>query len=318
MLMWVLQTEMRGLINEADELEQIERRAAEQDTRGVANIRRRIEHALERLEQATGPIAKLEMEELAKGVAQLTDQSADLVRRIEAIIHEADVEREKFVYLAGIGLMTEFIFHELERAVAHTMELLSQGGLRQATLDSLAQQLKTLHKRIAAFDELTGEKRQSKSTFDLADLIDTVLSNHAREFERHGIRLTFKRPDRPFLVKAVRGMIIQILENLIANASYWLKQQKRYEADFRPRLSITFNIANRCLEVEDNGPGVTEDRRERIFQPFVTTKPTGQGRGLGLYISRELAQYHGWKLYMDEVIGRSRKGRINTFVLDMG
>ena len=43
------------------------------------------------------------------------------------------------------------------------------------------------------------------------------------------------------------------------------------------------------LTIEDNGPGVTEDRREHIFQPFISNKPAGQGRGLGLYIARELA-----------------------------
>ena len=63
-----------------------------------------------------------------------------------------------------------------------------------------------------------------------------------------------------------------------------------------------------------------EDRRERIFQPFITTKPTGQGRGLGLYIARDMAEYHGWRLYMDDDIGRTpfREGRTNMFVLDMG
>src|SRR3546814_12813863 len=76
------------------------------------------------------------------------------------------------------------------------MDLLSRGSLRQATIESLKEQLKTLHKRIAAFDELTGEKRQSKSTFDMAELVDDVLSNHAREFERHGIQLRLSRPDR--------------------------------------------------------------------------------------------------------------------------
>lgn len=189
------------------------------------------------------------------------------------------------------------------------MELLSGGSLRQATIDSLREQLKTLHKRIAAFDELTGEKRQSKSTFDLADLVDELLSNHCREFERHGIAVTFERPDAPFMVKAVRGMVIQILENLIVNAAYWLKQQKRFEPGFAPRLAIVLDAADRSLTVEDNGPGVTDDRRERIFQPFITSKPTGQGRGLGLYIARELAEYHKWKLTMDTDVGRIRNLR---------
>src|SRR3546814_8491663 len=112
-------------------------------------------------------------------------------------------------------LMTEFIFHELERAVAHTMDLLSRGSLRQATIESLKEQLKTLHKRISAFDELTGEKRQSKSTFDMAELVDDVLSNHAREFERHGIQLRLSRPDSPMPVKAVKGMVIQTPAHLV-------------------------------------------------------------------------------------------------------
>ena len=317
-LMWVVHTELRGLINDADEIEFIERRAAEQDTQKVSDTQKRVQKALLMLREVVGDAAADEMSEVAKGVEQLTSQSASLVDRIEKIVSEADQDREKFVYLAGIGLMTEFIFHELERAVGHTMELLSGGSLRQATIDSLREQLKTLHKRIAAFDELTGEKRQSKSTFDLAQLIDDVLSNHVREFERHGIAVYFERPDRPFTIKAVRGMVIQILENLVVNSAYWLKQQKRFEPGFSPRLEIVLDAADRSVTVQDNGPGVTEDRRERIFQPFITSKPTGQGRGLGLYIARELAEYHKWKLAMDTNVGRIRKGRVNMFVLDMG
>ena len=193
-----------------------------------------------------------------------------------------------------------------------------EGSLRQSTIDSLREQLKTLQKRISAFDELTGEKRQSKSKFDIADLVDEVLSNHEKEFARHGIAVHFERPDRPMIVHAVRGMLIQILENLIVNAAYWLKQQKRYENGFAPRISVVLDADDKTLAVEDNGPGVTEDRKERIFQPFITSKPTGQGRGLGLYISRELTEYHKWRLYMDAEVGRIRKGRLNMFVLDMG
>ncbi len=113
-------------------------------------------------------------------------------------------------------------------------------------------------------------------------------------------------------------MIIQILKNLIVNAAYWLKQQKQYEPSFKPRLELILNPNDECLTIEDNGTGVPIDRRERIFQPFITTKPVGQGRCLGLYISRDLAEYHGWKLQMDGEEGRIRSGRINMFVLDMG
>ena len=307
-LMWVVHIGIRGLINEADGIELIERRAAEQDTKTISNARKRVDTALQRLRKHVGPDAADKVDALSESVARLTAQSESLIKRIEAVIEEADEEREKFVYLAGVGLMTEFIFHELERAVSYTIDVISRGAMRETTIDSLRDQLTTLHKRIAAFDELTGEKRQRKSSFDLVELVGHILANHAREFERHGITVRFERPPHSFVIKSVRGMIIQILENLIVNAAYWLKQQKRFESDFEPSLTLVIDTESRRLTVEDNGPGVPEDQRERIFQPFITTKPAGQGRGLGLYISREMAEYHGWQLYMDDEVGRVREG----------
>lgn len=317
-LTWIVQIEMRGLINEADQLELFERREAEKDTGKVSLIQKRVDAALVRLRQRVGDSAEKEIDVLAREVTSLAKQSFDLVKRIEAVIDEADEEREKFVYLAGIGLMTEFIFHELERAVSYTMDVISRGALQKTTIDSLKEQLKTLHKRIAAFDELTGEKRQRKSSFDLGVLIDQTLQNHVREFDRHGIVARFEHLSSPFVVKAVRGMVIQILENLIINSAYWLKQQKQYEPDFVPNLTVSIDSDKKTLTFTDNGPGVLADRCEHIFQPFITTKPPGQGRGLGLYISREMAEYHGWKLYMEDEIGHVREGRINTFILQMG
>jgi signal transduction histidine kinase len=233
-------------------------------------------------------------------------------------VEQSEDDRDKFVYLAGIGLMTEFIFHELDRSVRHTMRVLStaRGTQQQAAMRALDDQLVTLQKRVSAFDELSGERRQSKSNFDVAEVIGIVLDSHVNQFERHGIEVV--RPEGQHLtVKAVRGMLVQILENLIANSVYWLKLQKEYQEGFKPRMWIELDAALGTLTVEDNGPGVDPSRRETIFQPFITSKPPGQGRGLGLYISRELAQYNGWNLHMDEERGRQRDGRLNMFVLEM-
>ena len=58
------------------------------------------------------------------------------------------------------------------------------------------------------------------------------------------------------------------------------------------------------------------ERAEKIFEPFVTSKPPGQGKGLGLYISREMAKYHDWNLSLslDEL---NEDERSSTFVLEM-
>lgn len=245
------------------------------------------------------------------------EQCASLVGRVDEAVKEVTEEREKFVYLAGIGLMTEFIFHELDRSVGHTLRLLGETRRDDsgASLRSLETQLQTLQKRISAFDELTGEKRQSKATFDLADVVNDVLASHRDEFARHGIELETEIV--VWRVKANRGMVIQILESLLANSVYWLKQQAKYETGFKPRLWVRVDSSERVMTVEDNGPGVAPERRELIFQPFITSRPASQGRGLGLYISRELAHHHDWQLQLDADVGRQRRGRLSRFVLDM-
>ncbi|WP_426437035.1 hypothetical protein [Bradyrhizobium genosp. P] len=116
-----------------------------------------------------------------------------MVGKTNDAIDDSVEEREQFVHLAGIGLTTEFIFHELDRAVGHTIELLADldGRSQKSALEALEVQLHTLQKRVAAFDELAGEKRQTKSTFDLGDAVRLVLENHENQFRRHSIKVHF-------------------------------------------------------------------------------------------------------------------------------
>jgi signal transduction histidine kinase len=259
-----------------------------------------------------------ELVEIEGTAKKLRTEALGVLKQLDKVQAQAGEDREKFIYLAGVGLMTEFIFHELERAVTHTMSLISDLGSSEPVVATLKDQLQTLYKRIAAFDEMTGEKRQTKSRFDLRDLLREISANHEREFSRHGITVVLKLPDAPFMIRAVRGMVIQIVENLIVNASYWLKRQSEYEDGFEPMLTIILDAGNRQLRIEDNGPGIPFTRRERIFQPFVTTKPSGMGKGLGLYIARDMAEYHDWTLQAEAKPGRVRPKRVNGFVLQIG
>ena len=129
-----------------------------------------------------------------------------------------------------------------------------------------------------------------------------------REFARHEIDLVLDLPEGGFTIRAVRGMVIQILENLVVNAAYWLKRQVEYEDGFMPQLAVTVDEDRRCMVVQDNGPGVPVSRKERIFQPFVTTKPSGMGKGLGLFIARDMAEYHDWSLQTESKPG----GRVSV------
>lgn len=314
---WLLHSELRQLINDADAEERLSRKQAERLAHSFRETEKLVRASLEELKRRVEAGERALVDTLGRQVSLMADQCDALVSGTEKVIKETVDDREKFVELAGIGLMTEFIFHELDRSVGHTLRILKDAPTPQSgSLSALSDQLVTLQKRVAAFDELAGERRQVKSTFDLAAVVRLVIDNHKAEFARHRIQAHFGVA-QPVMIKAVRGMVIQILENLVANSTFWLKQQARYEDGFEPQIWFDIDTDTLSLSIEDNGPGVDPARREAIFEPFVSSKPPGQGRGLGLYISRELAQYHGWQLYLDATEGRQRRGRLNMFVLDM-
>ena len=121
------------------------------------------------------------------------------------------------------------------------------------------------------------------------------------------------------MVRAVPGMVIQILENLIVNAGYWLREQKRYESDFSPTLTVSIDARRQNPDGPRQRPG-GDRRKERADLPAIRDLQAlrGSGGGWASTFHARMAEYHGWKLYMDDDVGRVREGRLNSFVLDMG
>ena len=69
-----------------------------------------------------------EFNEVVATARTLREEAFDVLNRLDEVERQSAEDREQFVYLAGLGLMTEFIFHELERAVSHTMRVISEVG----------------------------------------------------------------------------------------------------------------------------------------------------------------------------------------------
>lgn len=151
---------------------------------------------------------------------------------------------------------------------------------------------------------------------DLIGIVDYVLESHAAQFERHGITLDFRRPREPVIAFIIEGHVVQILENLIVNSVYWLDIYQEDHKRFEPRISVKLLDDPPRLRLSDNGPGIPASRREVVFEPFFSTKPTAANRrsGLGLYVARQNAEMLGGTL---ELIDQSavHEGRYNTFEL---
>jgi len=100
----------------------------------------------------------------------------------------------------------------------------------------------------------------------------------------------------------------RVFMNLFGNGFYATSKRARDNGggSFRPVLSVRTREADDGVEVRvrDNGTGIPTDIKDKLFQPFFTTKPTGEGTGLGLSISYEIVtQQHGGTITVDSEVG---------------
>jgi signal transduction histidine kinase len=114
-------------------------------------------------------------------------------------------------------------------------------------------------------------------------------------------------------IKAVPQELGRVLLNLYNNAFYAVNE-KSGASGFEPkvRLSTTRLGDNILIAVQDNGKGIPDKVKAKIFQPFFTTKPTGQGTGLGLSLSYDIVKSHGGEFRVD-----SKEGEGTSFIIQL-
>src|SRR6187431_2727140 len=109
--------------------------------------------------------------------------------------------------------------------------------------------------------------------------------------------------------------ISRVILNLINNAFYAVDEKKKQiGAEYDPTVSVSTKKNNGKIEisVKDNGNGIPQKALDKIFQPFFTTKPTGQGTGLGLSLSYDIVKAHGGELKV-----KTKEGEGSEFIIEL-
>jgi signal transduction histidine kinase len=107
----------------------------------------------------------------------------------------------------------------------------------------------------------------------------------------------------------------RVILNLITNAFYAVAEKKKQQPeDYEPTVSVSTKKLNGKVEVsvKDNGNGIPQKVLDKIFQPFFTTKPTGQGTGLGLSLSYDIVKAHGGELKVE-----TKEGKGAEFIIQL-
>ncbi len=193
--------------------------------------------------------------------------------------------------LAGLGMAVEKASHD-----ALTLLSKMRGNIKDfrvkaknqdykneellALLNELDENLNFVYDEMQVIQPLFKNQRKAIQDISVYESIEKVVKYFRREIEgKISVKII---KDNDIIVKTNRGLILQILINLIDNAVYWVNKNETKGKE----ISIKLNTENNSLIISDNGPGIREDVISFIFSEFFSLK--SDGRGLGLYIIKEI------------------------------
>jgi signal transduction histidine kinase len=318
----VLQHIIQGLL--WDHLRDVEKRYKNQpidlgDVRQeVEKLETRARSAIKRIRTVVPKTHLAAIEDLEQAFLEFRE----LADRAQSRILEVEQDSRQMVQMAGVGLMVEVVAHELARASENTLQTLETLRTKdvpdeiKARLDTLRSEMRSVSKRLRILDPLSIAGRQRSEIFDLAELVEDVKSAHTAQFTRQRLRFEVDKPKVPIRIRAVKGMIVQILENLISNSVYWTQLRAAREAQYVPTIHVRIEDNPVTLHFNDNGRGVSQANREKVFRPFWSLKEKTKRRGLGLFIARECATYLGGTLILSDLADKET-GRLHEFVLEL-
>src|SRR6185437_5507065 len=275
--------------------------------------------------------------------ARLFESVDARTRELASSLDELRTAQDRLVQtekLASLGQLTAGIAHEIKNPLnfvnnfsALSAELVGElndalsdvhlDKIKRKELDEIAQMLKDNLEKVVQHGkradsivknmlqhsrEGSGEHRPA----DINAIVDESLNlaYHGARAEKAGFSIALQRDLDPSVGMAdvYPQEITRVLLNLISNAFDATTKRKVEIGDgFEPILSATTrNLGDKVeIRIRDNGTGIREEVKEKIFNPFFTTKPSGEGTGLGLSISHDIiVKQHGGSIDVDTEPGK--------------
>jgi signal transduction histidine kinase len=228
--------------------------------------------------------------------------------------------------MASLGELTAGIAHEIQNPlnfvnnfsevstelVDEMNEEIQKGNLedaQQIAADLKENLSKINHHGKRAGDIVRGMLQHSRSSSGQKEPTDiNALADEYLRLAYHGLRAKDKSFNATMntdfdpsigLVNIIPQDIGRVILNLITNAFYVVAEKKKSGIEnYHPTVSVSTkkNSGKILISVKDNGNGIPSKVIDKIFQPFFTTKPTGQGTGLGLSLSYDIVKAHGGEL----------------------
>jgi two-component system sensor histidine kinase PhcS len=216
------------------------------------------------------------------------------------------LQREK---MAAIGTLSAGLLHELNNPVNYSLMAINMGltspavegdALLKESLVDAREGMQRIQNIVSDLKTFAYQKpgQDSQRLFLLENAVRSALRLAGHELK--GIEVKVDMPQDTHVI-GDEPAIIGVLINLFSNAAHAVLAAKREV----PRIDVRVaqNGQRLCISVRDNGHGIAEENRERVFEPFFTTRDVGAGLGLGLSVSYGIVQRHGGTLAVESETG---------------
>lgn len=214
---------------------------------------------------------------------------------------------------AAIGQLAGGIAHEINNPLAiirGKLQILSQEiSQNKASPERLQTQLESIIKTTTRISRITQSMltlartdRGNTTIFRATEILSDTISIVQESFNKYGINLKIDHAPGigDLTLEGAVGPLQQVLMNLLSNARDALVDQQKGSDGTKGELWIKIKTYLKeqylVIQVEDNGPGVPSEIKDRIMEPFFTTKEIGKGTGLGLSLSKSIMETFGGKL----------------------
>jgi two-component system, NtrC family, sensor kinase len=294
----------------------------------------------EKVKRTTAILLEETIEELEQKRKAIEETNAALTQSLEDL-KAAQAQLIQSEKMASLGELTAGIAHEIQNPlnfvnnfsevsnelIDEMKEELAAGNTTFALeiADDLKENLSKINIHGKRADAIVkGMLEHSRS--HKGEKVPTDLNALAGEFLRlsyHGLRAKDKSFNSDFLldldpnlpnVDVVASDIGRVILNLVNNAFYAVDEKSK-TSPTNPNYTPTVSVSSKYslleggeggvveLSIQDNGSGIPEHIKEKIFQPFFTTKPTGSGTGLGLSLSYDIVKAHGGEILIESQVG---------------
>jgi signal transduction histidine kinase len=227
--------------------------------------------------------------DLEASLSELSEKVSTVVERLQT----AERESLRSEQMAALGQLAAGLAHELRNPLTAIQTLVEAarsgtdgGRLEGQDLAVLEEEITRLNASIQSFLDYARPPKLERRSVDLRDIVQRTRQLLAARADRQEIQLAARLPDQPVTVNADAEQLRQVLLNLVLNAFDAVGHNGTVTMDVVPQSN-----GQALLQVADSGPGIPDSIRERLFEPFVSSKESGTG--LGLTICRRIVEQHG-------------------------